>query len=245
MSTYNVMVNGKKYGVAVGCNPKERTWRASASVDGLGVVEIVSFSEQDAIDKWKLEVADKLPGSILYFSDVREILDQLIANWKVKNQREPQLSVHGSKFKWSTQEDLLGAMAFQYQLIDSTLIGSDQGKDTILVKALTTGVDTFPQMPYGGPYATNEQIEKLVQWIDAGCPSAAPAEHMLTRSEREWELNRLKRNDLTWQYRQATGTTMHSTPLPPDLTEDEMIKAILDSEFRPATESDQSEANAI
>lgn len=31
----------------------------------------------------------------------------------------------------------------------------------------------FPQMPAGGPYLTQDQIDQLAGWIDAGCPELA------------------------------------------------------------------------
>jgi hypothetical protein len=89
-------------------------------------------------------------------------------------------SVEGSQnadpnFGWSSKAQLLAATAKGFHLIEPEKIGMNpgQGKDTNLVKALrdASGVDNNGQMPDGGPFLRPvPDIQKVVDWIDAGCP---------------------------------------------------------------------------
>ena len=115
------------------------------------------------------------PQSTLVFADVKAILDFLV------RQRSDFLKdVHGPSFSWETREQLLAASVVvfsgTYRLIAPELIQAARGHETNLVRALRdpTGVDENGRMPFRGDiegnYATSEQINTIVAWIDAGCP---------------------------------------------------------------------------
>jgi hypothetical protein len=107
-------------------------------------------------------------GTRVTFADVKNILDGLIAAWKQKNRRDPDLGGHADDFgaAWATRESLLGAIAYGYPLIDR----SKPGKDSNLVVALRQGVGGNPRMPMGGPYASQADLDRIAAWIDAGTP---------------------------------------------------------------------------
>ena len=106
------------------------------------------------------------------FGDIREILDEAIADWISQHGRIPDLqSQHqSSDFGWSTREELLAATARGFRLIDPCLIGNGMGHQTNLVIALRSGLAPFGGMPDGGPSLCDEDIGRIVAWINAGCP---------------------------------------------------------------------------
>jgi hypothetical protein len=57
-----------------------------------------------------------------------------------------------------------------FRLIDPTQVGACKAKETNLYKALTTGIGGYERMPFGGPYATAEQLAMIEAWIDDGMP---------------------------------------------------------------------------
>jgi hypothetical protein len=107
------------------------------------------------------------------FAMVKKILDDLVTAWKAKNERDPNLSLHGETFGWETRDQLVQARAFDFPLIDPSLVGNGKGAQTNLVVALLQGVPGFPRMPLGGPYLDPEspEIQTLIRWIDEGAPS--------------------------------------------------------------------------
>lgn len=113
------------------------------------------------------------------FWDVKAILDWL-TNHRTKQQLQ---TIHGFTFQWGTRQELLDAVVDlsdggpTFPLIDASMIGTGQGHNTNLVKALrdTAGVAGNGQMPFGGngdgQFATPLQIDTIIRWIDAGCPA--------------------------------------------------------------------------
>lgn len=108
------------------------------------------------------------------FRDVKQVLDSAIAGWKMKNGVDPKLTQkhQDPNFGWNTKQQLLAATAKGFQLIEPGKIGNKQGANTNLVIALRdpTGVANNGRMPDGGPYLGAPDIQKIVDWIDAGCP---------------------------------------------------------------------------
>jgi hypothetical protein len=105
------------------------------------------------------------------FVQVKAILDKLVEG------REDNLPfVHGDDFGWTDKARLASAIARPfgsdpaYRLIDPAYVGNGRAKETNLYKALTTGVGGYERMPFGGPYATDDEIALIVQWIDDGIP---------------------------------------------------------------------------
>lgn len=105
------------------------------------------------------------------FARVKQILDRL-----VEGREETLLFIHSDAFGWSDKAALTNAAARPfnagpvYSLIDPALVGVGRARETNLYKALTTGIAGYEQMPFGGPYATEEELEAIATWIDAGMP---------------------------------------------------------------------------
>lgn len=109
------------------------------------------------------------------FAEVKAILDQTIADWKLKTNSgaDPQLDdAHSTaNFLWQTADELRSAIAFGMPLIQEDVVGvhTKKGDQANLVIALKTGIEGFPHMPPGGPYRTDEEIQVIIDWIDGGC----------------------------------------------------------------------------
>ena len=105
------------------------------------------------------------------FAQVKAILDNLVAG------REPNLPLaHGDMFAWTDKQTLANALARPFgsdpafRLIDPALVGTGRATETNLYKALTVGIDGFERMPFGGPFATPDEIALIRDWIDGGMP---------------------------------------------------------------------------
>ena len=104
------------------------------------------------------------------FEAVKKILDALVAG------REQDLKlIHGDGFSWQTKDELLSAVVdpggtSTFRLIDPALAGQKRAKETFLYVALARGVDFFPRMPLSGPFATDEQMLVIENWINDGMP---------------------------------------------------------------------------
>ena len=104
------------------------------------------------------------------FARVKQLLDESIDAWKGRTGREPSLSLHGPTFGWADKAELLASKALEKQLIADDKIGNGNGEQTELVQALKTGSPPFAQMPSGGPFMADDEIQEVVDWIDDGCP---------------------------------------------------------------------------
>jgi hypothetical protein len=113
------------------------------------------------------------------FSDIQSILNQLIAGHDMDHLR----AVHSeANFGWDTLDQLKslvirpdGEFGNSYPLIDMQLVEQGRGDETNLVKALRdlTGVDSYGRMPYMPPpgrHASPEEIQTIVDWLNAGLP---------------------------------------------------------------------------
>jgi hypothetical protein len=105
------------------------------------------------------------------FADVKAIFDLLVKG------REDNLSfVHGDAFGWADKAMLANAVARPFgsepafRLIDPELVGVGRAKETNIYIALTVGIGGFERMPFGGPYATPDQLALIAKWIDDGMP---------------------------------------------------------------------------
>jgi len=119
------------------------------------------------------------------FSEVRQILDDIMNDWEQKHGRTPDLPlVHGDpNFGWQTRDQLLNSEGFAFRLIDPSMIGNGQGHQTNLVLALTTGVQGLSQMPSGGPFVSSPDVQKIIQWIDEGCLDEADCQRRDTPTD--------------------------------------------------------------
>ncbi len=109
------------------------------------------------------------------FAQVKAILDQTIADWKKVWGRDPDLlgQHETTKFSWNTVDELRSSQALGLALIQPEVVGQNpkQGHLANLVVALQTsgGVNGNGQMPDGGPYRTDAEIQVIIDWIDGGC----------------------------------------------------------------------------
>src|SRR5262245_26231723 len=105
------------------------------------------------------------------FAQVKAILDKL-----VEGREQNLVFVHGDAFGWADKAMLANAVVRPFganpafRLIDPSLAGVGRAKETNLYIALTTGVGGYQRMPFGGPYATEEQLALIADWIDDGMP---------------------------------------------------------------------------
>jgi hypothetical protein len=107
------------------------------------------------------------------FTRVKQILDDSITAWNndPNNGGAADLSGHGPSFAWDTKTNLLAAVGHGKRLIQPEMIGNGQGNNTNLIVDLRTGI-TSPalRMPKDGPFIPDNQVQEIVDWIDAGCP---------------------------------------------------------------------------
>lgn len=103
------------------------------------------------------------------FADVKKILDDGIAAWQAEH-GPPDLTQHGSTFKWNTKAELLAAVGHGHRLIDPTVIGNGKGNQADLIIDLRKGFPLGGRMPQNGPFIPEPKIQVIEDWINAGCP---------------------------------------------------------------------------
>jgi hypothetical protein len=102
---------------------------------------------------------------------IKEILDNSLERWKEQNGRKPALKVsHDGKLNWNSKEELAECSPFGLTLIESDKVGVGKATETNLVKILKRSIGGFRRMPSRGPYIPDEEIQEIVDWIDAGMP---------------------------------------------------------------------------
>ena len=116
------------------------------------------------------------PTTPVRFADVQAILNRVTAG----RDKQGMKAVHSApNFGWDTLDQLKSVVVRPdgdegpaYPLIDMALVRQGRGADTNLVKALAnrTGVDSYGRMPYGGPYVTPDEIQRIIDWLNAGLP---------------------------------------------------------------------------
>ena len=102
---------------------------------------------------------------------IKEILDTSLRRWAAEHHREPKLKIsHPGGLNWDTREELAASAPYELQLIEPDKVGNGRAKETNLIKILTRNVGGFRRMPSRGPYLSSEEIQEIVDWIDAGMP---------------------------------------------------------------------------
>ncbi len=109
-------------------------------------------------------------GTATGFGRIKEILDGSIDASRKSEGRDPNLGFLGPSFGWSSRTELLAASAFTRRLIPPEEIGNNNGNQTNLAVASRSGVATFTRMPSADPFLSEEEIQEIAAWIDAGCP---------------------------------------------------------------------------
>jgi hypothetical protein len=104
------------------------------------------------------------------FREIQAILDELVnGRWEFLQ------DIHGDGFGWKTKQQLQAVVvrpggSQEFRLIDPELARQRRGRETNLIQALVSGVGGFSRMPKDGPYATQGQIDRIVDWINGGMP---------------------------------------------------------------------------
>ena len=119
------------------------------------------------------------PAVPVRFADIQAILNRITAGRSMAGMK----AAHNSPgFGWDTLEQLKavvvrpeGEFGKAYPLIDPELVRQRRGQDTNLVRALAKpgGVDSYGRMPYNAPagqYATPAEIQRIIDWLNAGLP---------------------------------------------------------------------------
>lgn len=102
---------------------------------------------------------------------IKEILDNLLIRWQQEHGREPKMKVvHEGHIGWETIEELAQSDPYGKTLIEQDKVGNGKGGETNLVRILTSYIGGYRRMPSGGPYLSQEEIDEIREWIDAGMP---------------------------------------------------------------------------
>lgn len=105
------------------------------------------------------------------WSRIKEILDTAVRRWAAEHHREPKLKIsHPGGLNWDTKEQLVSSAPYDLPLIEPDKVGNGRGRETNLIKILTRNVGGFRRMPSRGPYLSGDEIQEIVDWIDAGLP---------------------------------------------------------------------------
>jgi hypothetical protein len=104
------------------------------------------------------------------FDDVKSILDHAVEEWTRAHGNAPDLSGHGQTFKWDTKANLLAAVGHGKRLIQPEVIGNGHGRDANLILDLR-GAPGVQRMPKGAPFLDDASIQRIEDWINAGCPN--------------------------------------------------------------------------
>ena len=97
------------------------------------------------------------------WSRVKELLDGIMGRWEARH-GEPMPGIHD--YYWNSPQQLANNKPYGRQLIEP----GKPGPETNLVIFLRRGVSTIPRMPRGGPFLSEDEIQEIERWIDAGMP---------------------------------------------------------------------------
>lgn len=127
--------------------------------------------------KKKIRPEALTPAAVVTFADVQTILNTALTNWTAAHGRPPDLSGHDPSdpslptfaHAWDTEANLRAAVGHGKRLIQPEVIGNGKGDQANLVIDLKTGM---PQrMPKGGPFVSDPDIQKIVDWINSLQPA--------------------------------------------------------------------------
>ena len=100
----------------------------------------------------------------VYWPRVKEILDGIMERWKRRRERDPLPGIH--RYYWSSPQELTECVLSGTRAIEPGVAG----RETQFVRALARSVGTWGRMPLRGPFLSEDEIDEIVSWIDAGMP---------------------------------------------------------------------------
>lgn len=102
---------------------------------------------------------------------IKDILNNSLKKWQEEHGREPKMKVvHEGHIGWETKQELAESNPYGLVLISPDKVGNGKGAETNLVRILTNHIGGYRRMPSRGPYLSPEDIDEIVEWIDAGMP---------------------------------------------------------------------------
>jgi hypothetical protein len=102
---------------------------------------------------------------------IKEILDNVMKRWAEEHGRDPKLKVsHQADLGWDTKEQLADSKPYDLQLIEPDKVGNGRAEETYLVRILRNHIGGYRRMPSRGPYVPEEEIQEIIDWIEAGMP---------------------------------------------------------------------------
>jgi hypothetical protein len=113
------------------------------------------------------------------FAAVQEFLNDFVRNNNIDLSGSP----HGAFWNTMTYDDFIAAGENNQGYVPGVqdangnpvpilnkINGKYDGPSSNIVTVLLGTNGSFPQMPQGGPYMTNDQVNEISDWISAQCP---------------------------------------------------------------------------
>ena len=91
-----------------------------------------------------------------------------MARWEERRGRKPLPGIH--RYYWESAERFANDTLSGIRAIEPGV----PGRETQLVRSLARTVGTWGRMPLRGPFLSEEEIDEVVSWIDAGMPENPP-----------------------------------------------------------------------
>ena len=101
---------------------------------------------------------------IVRWPRVQQILADIMQRWENREKRRGLPGIHG--YYWDTPQELAEDEAMGMKFIEPGVAAAE----TALIVSLRSGLGSIPKMPMGGPFLTEEEIQEIEQWIEAGMP---------------------------------------------------------------------------
>jgi hypothetical protein len=99
-------------------------------------------------------------------------MNSILGRWSTAHGYVPDLNeIHYGDIRWGTANELLNSNAFGYPFIAPELRGNGRANVTNLVRVLSGTHPEMPRMPRGGPYATDQEIATIRNWINGLPPT--------------------------------------------------------------------------
>lgn len=104
----------------------------------------------------------------VYWPRVKEILDGIMDRWKERWGRDPLPGIH--RYYFDSRDQLAECVLSGVRAIEPGV----PGRETALVRSLARSILTFGRMPLRGPFLSQEELDEISSWIDAGMPEGPP-----------------------------------------------------------------------